>query len=201
MRAWRESGRRVLFRNDFGEGRSGWGNRQTRNLKQPLVFIEFRVDSSRGIYDEIAPLYDQGLSISDIADQTGFGRTAIWKTLKTHGIDLRPQTPVTFERWRQGRGKTRARPPYGFCYFQGEVIKDPKEYPVLQLILNLKALGESLGGIQRTLEKKKLRSRTGKPWSYNVIKAVASRSYKNLPLDPKFKGKSNTKSKSKKKEK
>jgi len=173
------------------------------NLLYPLVFIEFRANPSRGIFDEIWPLYEKGLSISDISDQTGYGRTTIWKSLKEKVGDLRPQSPVAFERWRQRRGKMRARPPYGFCYFQGEVIKDPKEYPTLQLILNLRKQGMALGGIQRTLEKKKLKSRTGKPWSYNVIKAAVSRSYKNLPLDvpPKNGGPNQSNSKNKEKQK
>lgn len=80
-------------------------------------------------------------------------------------------------------------------------MKDPKEFPTLQLILNLRKQGFGLGEIQRTLEKKKLKSRTGKPWSYNVIKAAVLRSYKNLPLDVSPKNGDTAQPNSKKKEK
>lgn len=119
-------------------------------------------------------------------NQTGFKRNAVWRELKKHIKDLRAQEPVPFDRWRKGRGKTRARPPYGFCYLDGEIIRDPKEYPSLKLILNLWNRDVSLGDIQRTLSGKGFRSRTGKPWSYNVIKAAVTRSYGSLPIDPKL---------------
>jgi hypothetical protein len=69
----------------------------------------------------------------------------------------------------------KARPPFGFCYFQGEVIKNPKEFPTLLLIQNLWKQGASISSIVRHLDEKGIRSRMGKPWSYNVIKATIRR--------------------------
>lgn len=127
------------------------------------------------LFEIVGPLYRQGLSISDIANQTGLKRHSIWKSLQAHKQELRPQDPVPFERWRQGRGKMRARPPFGYCYFQGEVIKDPKEYPTLQLIESLRKQGASISSIVAKLDAKGIRSRMNKPWSYNVIKAIIGR--------------------------
>jgi hypothetical protein len=123
----------------------------------------------------VAPLYRQGLSITDIAEQTGLARTSIWNSLRAHKAELRPQDPVPYDRWRQGHGKMRARPPYGFSYFQGEIIKDPAEYPVLQLIESLRKQGLSISSIVRKLEAKGIKSRMKKPWSYNVVKATIGR--------------------------
>lgn len=71
-----------------------------------------------------------------------------------------------------------------FCYFQGEVIKDPKEYPTLLLIQNLWKQGASISSIVRHLDGKRITSRMGKPWSYNVIKSTIRRletiRYENL---------------------
>lgn len=123
----------------------------------------------------MGPLYRQGLSISDIEDQTGLKRHSIWKCLQKHKHELRPQNPVPFERWRQGHGKMSARPPFGFCYFQGQVIKDPREYPTLQLIQSLWKQGTSISSIVRKLDEKGIRTRMKKPWSYNVIKSIIGR--------------------------
>ena len=123
----------------------------------------------------VGPLYRQGLSISDIEAQTGLKRHSIWKCLQKHKQDLRPQNPVPFERWRQGHGKMNARPPFGFCYFQGQVIKDPKEYPTLQLIQSLWKQGTSISSIVRKLDEKRIKSRMKKPWSYNVVKSIIGR--------------------------
>lgn len=149
-----------------------------------LDIIRFFPKQSQVVIEEIGPLYAKGLSISDISDQTGIKRGAIWRELKKHQKTLRSQDPVPFSRWRKGRGKTKARPPFGFSYLEGEVIRDPREYPQLKLILGLWNREISLSDLQRTLAEKKIKSRTGKAWSYNVLKAAVTRSYTNLPLDP-----------------
>ena len=69
-----------------------------------------------------------------------------------------------------------ARPPYGFSFFQGEIIKDPKEYPVLQLIQNLWKQGMSIISIMLKLNERGSKSRMNKAWSYNVIKSIIKRS-------------------------
>jgi hypothetical protein len=97
----------------------------TRNNSNPLDFIEFFEKMSTRIFDIVGPLYKEGLSVTDIAEQTGLKRHSIWKSLQANKQKLRPRESVSFDRWRQGRGKTKARPPYGFCYFQGQVIKYP----------------------------------------------------------------------------
>ncbi len=115
------------------------------------------------------------MSITDIASETGLSRDSIWSVLRKHKQELRPQESVPFERWRQGNGKTKARPPYGFSFFQGAVIKDPVEYPTLQLIGNLWKQGLSISSIVLHLNSKGIKSRMKKPWSYNVIKSTIKR--------------------------
>ncbi len=115
------------------------------------------------------------MSVTDIAAETGLSRGSIWDSLRGHKQELRPQVSMPFERWRQGRGKTGARPPFGYSFFQGEVIKDPIEYPTLQLIQNLWKQGTSISSIVRRLEARGIKSRMKKPWSYNVIKSIIRR--------------------------
>jgi len=72
--------------------------------------------------------------------------------------------------------RTVSRPPYGYSFFQGEVIKDPKEYPILQLIQSLWKQGMSISSIMLKLQERGSKSRMNKPWSYNVIKSIIKRS-------------------------
>lgn len=146
-----------------------------RNERVPLDIVEYFEIRQSFLFEKVEPLYRKGLSISDIVGQTGYTRHAVWTSLKQYNKELRSQNPVPFEQWRKGRGKTNARPPYGYCFFDGEVIKDPKEYPTLQLIHSLWKQGQSISSIVRHLDGKKIKSRMKKPWSYNVAKSVIQR--------------------------
>lgn len=138
----------------------------------PLDFIEFFNIRSTRIIETIAPLYKQGLSLTDIAAQTGIGRSSIYKSLRANRETLRPQVSVPFDRWRKGNGKTRNKPPYGWCFYQGGIIQDPREYPTVQLIESLWKQGKTVGEIVRELNGKGYRSRMGKDWGYGVVRGI-----------------------------
>ncbi len=115
------------------------------------------------------------MSITDIEQQTGLKRTSIWKALKAHDQSLPSKQTVPYARWRKGHKRTGARPPYGFCFLQGELVRDPKEYPTLLLIHNLWTRGSDIMSILSALSDRGLKSRTGKEWSYGVIKSIGQR--------------------------
>jgi hypothetical protein len=108
-----------------------------RKFCYPHDIIENYCTPQVRIIEIIAPLYKENLSITEIAERTGFKRTMVWETLKQHEKELKSQRVVPYERWRKGHKKTGVRPPYGFCFLQGEVVRDPKEYPTLLLMHNL----------------------------------------------------------------
>lgn len=146
-----------------------------RKFCYPHDIIEKCCIPQSRIIEIIAPLYKENLSITEIAEQTGIKRTMVWETLKQHEKELKSQRVVPYERWRKGHKKTGARPPYGFCFLQGEVVRDPKEYPTLLLIHNLWTRGSEIISILDALSAKKLKSRTGREWSYGVIKVIVKR--------------------------
>lgn len=141
-------------------------------LHDIIEFFEIRTPR---IFEIVAPLYQKGLSITEIANQTGLKRTAIWKSLKPKRDELRPRQSAPYERWRKGHKRTGARPPYGFCFLQGEIVREPKEYPTLLLIHALWTQGEGISDILRDLKGRGLKSRTGKVWNYGVIKMTIGR--------------------------
>ena len=142
----------------------------------PIVdFIEYFDRRSPLIIEKVGPLYLKGLSVSDISAQTGIPRSSIYASLRANKQTLRPQKSVPFDRWRKGHGKTRNKPPYGWCFSQGELIKDPREYPVVQLIESLWKQGRAVGEIVRHLNENGYRSRLNRDWGYGVVKGVISR--------------------------
>lgn len=83
---------------------------------------------------------------------------------------------VPFERWRRGNPGPRRHPPYGFCWYNGKLVEDPREYPMVQLMLSLWTQGRTIGEIVRYLNEKGYRSRLNRDWGYGVVQGVIKRS-------------------------
>lgn len=89
----------------------------------------------------------------------------------------------------KGHGKTRIKPPYGWCFSQGELVKDQREYPIVQLIESLWKQGRTVGVIVRYLNGNGYRSRLNRDWGYGVIKGIIKRlksSWLFTLAEPKF---------------
>ncbi len=74
-----------------------------------------------------------------------------------------------------GSGQTRNKPPFGYCYFQGELVIDPREYPTVQFIESLWKQGRTVGEIVRELNGKGYRSRLNRELGYGVVKNIIKR--------------------------
>ena len=91
------------------------------------------------------------------------------------GIDLRPKEPTpVHQSWREP-GKQRIRPYYGFCYFQGKVVPDLREYDNLLVIHRLWQAGANLNRIADTLNAKKIPGRNAPVWNRNSVVLVLKR--------------------------
>ena len=77
--------------------------------------------------------------------------------------------------WKKRLKKLKANPNYGYYVFQGELVKNPKEYPIVQLILSLWKQGRRLFEIRQELMDRKIKSRKGKSWDRNMIKKIIMR--------------------------
>lgn len=65
------------------DGLDGCPIQSMRNNSIPHDIIEFFEIRQPRIFEIVAPLYKKGLSISEIASQTGLKRSAIWKSLRS----------------------------------------------------------------------------------------------------------------------
>ncbi len=120
-------------------------------------------------------LYKKGCSLGDIAEQFSCSKNKVRSCLLRNGIELRER--VTLD--KPGRflkpGKHSARPYYGFCYFEGSIVKDPREFPVLQKIHRLWSRGKTIHQINLEMNRAKTPARTAKNWSWAAIKNIVSR--------------------------
>lgn len=56
--------------------------------------------------------------------------------------------------------------------FQGTLVKDPKEYPVVQLIASLWKQGKRICDIKNELKNRKIKPSRGKDWDRKTIKKI-----------------------------
>lgn len=123
----------------------------------------------------IADMYEKGLSLREIALQFGYSKNRVRSKVRRLGLKLRNQRPQATHLRSLKSGKQSARPYYGFCYFEGEIVKDPREFPVLQMIHRFWSCGKSIHQINLELNRARILSRTGKTWSWAAIQNIVAR--------------------------
>jgi hypothetical protein len=117
----------------------------------------------------------KGLSLREIASQTGFTVGSVRWTLKSGGVVMRSATPVPFSAWEKSHGTISSRPPYGYCFLQGEVVKDTSEFKTLLLIHRLWKSGATAYSVAKQLNGMRVPPRRGKLWGWKSINNILKR--------------------------
>lgn len=144
-------------------------------LANPHDFIKFFYLEKQAYFPEMAQLYKKGLSLRDIAAKLDIPKTVVRSELLKGGIPLRASSREQKKSIQNQKGKASWKPPYGFCYFEGQVIKHPKEYPVLLKIYKQWKLGINANSIADKLNEKRIPSPMNKSWSWNSVKNIIDR--------------------------
>lgn len=146
---------------------------------QPIDFIEHHFKTRNRISEkdtqEILVKYKSGLSLKDISVLMGSSKSKIRKELLKHEITPRTNKAQATPLRQLKHGRQGALPYFGFCYFQGKIIKDPREYPTLEIIHKYWKQGLSIHQINKELNRVKILSRTNKTWCWAAIKKVVTR--------------------------
>lgn len=82
---------------------------------------------------------------------------------------MRPNQAVPPATTWRSVGKRNIRPPYGFCYFQGKVVPDQREFPHLLLIHRLWKDRVNPNAIAEHLNAKKIAPRKASAWNRNSV--------------------------------
>jgi hypothetical protein len=71
-------------------------------------------------------------------------------------------------------GRT-SQPHYGFAYYMGQLIEEPREQQILALIKRLAGEGMSATGIANHLNIQKMKPRRAKSWHRNSVVRILKR--------------------------
>jgi hypothetical protein len=105
-------------------------------------FIELTFSNSPELDENITQLYLKGNSFRDIEKLLSISKTKIRDILIRLKIPIRPAFPESHRATQRLVGKKNVKPPYGFAYLEGRVVKHPKEYPTLLQIIGLWKSGQ-----------------------------------------------------------
>lgn len=104
-------------------------------------------------------MYKKGQSLMDIARHFDCSKHKVRAELKSQKVQIRVSVTQATHMRKLKSGKQNALPYYGFCYFEGKIIKDPKEFPILSKIHNLHEQGKTIHQITQSLIRSKHPSR------------------------------------------
>ena len=134
------------------------------------VGLNFRI--SPNLVGEIISRYREGLSLRQIALETGISKTAIRGRLIQAKISLRPSCTKGQPSPLQEVGKRSAKPPYGFAFLEGRLVRHPDEYPVFNLIHQKRKSGMSVNSIATWLNGKGIPSPMKRQWSWASVRSA-----------------------------
>lgn len=149
--------------------------RTTCNHGQPHDFIEITFDELSEIGPRLKPLYDKGHSLKELSAMTGIPYSTIRSHLVAVGVTLRTNRSVSSNKILRQGFKNSAPPPFGYCYLDGRLEKDPREYPTFQIIREQWRRGQNPTSIARYLNDRKIKTRTGKAWQQPTVFYIIQR--------------------------
>ena len=103
----------------------------------PIDCKAFSLKESDRISAEGAVLYQKGWSLRDIGRELGCSKNKVRAELQKAGQKIREGTIQATHNRKTNAGKQGALPYFGFCYFEGRIVADPREFPTLKLIHRL----------------------------------------------------------------
>ena len=162
-----------VVRSDTGE--LGDRSFSMYELFYPIDTKDFSLGNDVRILSELAVLYEKGLSLREIAREIGCSKNGVRSSLLKGGHELRDQFSQATDKRGVSGGKQGALPFYGFCYFEGQIVRDPREFPTLQTIHNAWKKKLTIHQIANRLIQAGQLSRTGKLWSWAAVRNIVAR--------------------------
>ncbi len=95
---------------------------------EPHDLIGLQISNCAQQESEVLSFYKNGLSLRDIENRIGYSKSKVRDILIRAEIPLRKRVEENRRATQGIRAKKNAKPPYGFCYFEGRAVVNPKEY-------------------------------------------------------------------------
>ena len=148
-------------------------------IRQPHEYLEFHSSRHEGIIQKVAPLYEKGYSLRQIADETGFPKTTIRDALLEGGIVLRPDNKQAAKLEKTARPIRLGIAPYGFAWLRGRLVSDPREGEIVRLIVQSRLAGQTNTAITQHLNRLRKRTRSGGDWAHSLVRRIVLRYRQN----------------------
>lgn len=142
---------------------------------QRVDIIPFYLKTKENIFKKCAPLYEKGMSIREIARETGVPKTTVRETLVEKGMALRKFSAGAEELKSKPAGRRPGRSQFGYAWLQGELVKDPKEYEIVLRIMKLWNSGHGIPAITKELNESGVSTRSGVKWQRCVVADIVKR--------------------------
>ncbi len=157
-----------------------WSDSLNRQRPQAHEIIELPFPHKLNKIEKLAESYSSGLSFGEIAKRTGIPKVTVRKTLVDAGVGIRNfkncRKPSLDLAQVMSSGKT----PYGYCYLEGKLVMDAREYQVVLDMFRMWQAGRSLRAIAFTLNERRVSTRQSKSWRHEVVKNIIERHKKEL---------------------
>lgn len=164
-------------RHKFG-GLGARTDAQAQSTSVPHDIIRFSPKSKDRIFEVCQPFYHSGCSLREIEEKTGFAKTSIREALTSRGYTLRRATKGPRQKSQRSAQMRSPVLPYGYDWLDGNLVVDPKEYRVVQKILQLWRDGKSERLIADFLNQQNIPTRLGKRWFHSSVNSVIKRETK-----------------------
>lgn len=159
----------------FGFFKSGAETRKTDAFSYPHDIIKFTLRCKENIFAISKEFYDLGCNLKEIARLTGFARTSIRTALIEGGVVLRKFDHDSLNATKKPKASSNGVAPFGYYFHKNILIKDLKEYKVVQAIIMLWLKGTTMKAIATHLNDNKISTRHSTKWNIGLIKLIIKR--------------------------
>lgn len=143
-----------------------------RLLGYPHDIISFFKNPANSNFAEFLGLYQKGLSLREISEETGFPVSTIRDRLIANNIPLRANKKAIAKNPIRPKRAFWGAIPYGYAVLDGKVVVDPREIKIVRRILALHQKGMSFNATAIWLNNQKVPSKLGKQWSDKTIASI-----------------------------
>lgn len=152
-------------------------------LPHPHDIIPIFIQKTETVFQRTWPLFQSGMTLKEISLQTGVPKTSIRNAFVKKGVIQDGNPKKTKLARKNAERKTGGVARYGYCWLNGKLVLDPKEYKIVQLILKLSQKGRSVREISNHLNDSDYPTRHGKPWGASAVQSILKQEINNKPKE------------------
>jgi len=144
-------------------------------LSYPHDIINFFQNPANSNFDEFLRLYQKGLSLKEVSQETDFPLSTVRDVLVSNKVPLRANKKAIPDDPEKPQRAFWGAIPYGYNVLDGKLVLDPRETKIVRKILALHQKGMSFNAIAKKLTQEKIISKTGRRWNDKTVAAIIRR--------------------------